>query len=193
MTRIALSPSCSNLGFPHTTRTANAVSMRRSTRARAFSISAHMRVGLIIADQHLPSWLIAEERASQISGGSQYATKVGAALLAAFPKATIFTLVLHSVVNLWGFAWYENGRKIRATWGAADDGLMLDFGAPLPEEAVYRQSDDTPDVVGEDTCFAVSSRILGKRIDQFPLENIQLTRFKPARRPPWPLSLFKRS
>ena len=54
--------------------------------------------------------------------------------LALFPKAAILRVGLHSVVNLWTYAYFEGGRLLRAYGGAADEGVLVDEGEWLPEE-----------------------------------------------------------
>jgi len=148
--------------------------------------------GLIVAEDHLPGWLIAEEGGRAISGKSTYAPAAADILFATYPKASVFALTLHSVVNLWGFAWYEKGQRVRAIWGSADDGVMLDIGTPFPEEAVAMEPGEPLDVYGEEICFAVSARMLGVRLDELPFEKIGLTRFKPVPKVSWLKSLFGR-
>lgn len=149
--------------------------------------------GCIIANNHLCDALIAQDKPGKIAGTSAQAQTARTKLLAAYPQARIFALVLHSVVNLWGFAYYEGGKLQRATWGSGDDGLAQDIGAPWPEEQSYRQGENWQDEIsgeGEDLCFAVSARALGVRLDEFPFEDIPLQRFT-GKKTFWPLSLFK--
>ena len=100
------------------------------------------------------------------------------------PEAEICAIVLHSTVNLWGYAVIKNGQKIRARAGAADDGTFLEYGDPLmEEEALLSKStiDDqgnrtylleefpgepfTEDQVGENFVFEISSRYFGTPLD----------------------------
>jgi len=148
--------------------------------------------GLIITDDHLPAWLIAQEDRRIISGKSTYAPAAVGILFATYPEAKVFALVLHSVVNLWGFAWYEKGQRVRAIWGSTEDGVGLDVGTPFPEEAAARESGEPLDECGEEICFAVSARMLGVRLDELPFEKIGLTRFKPAPNVSWLKSWFGR-
>lgn len=101
-----------------------------------------------------------------------------------FPKSEICAVVLHSVVNLWGFAVTINKEKIRAMAGSADDGTFLEMGAPLPEEMellskaykdengnrVYNLNDDpddlySEDAVGENYVFEICARYFGEDLD----------------------------
>jgi hypothetical protein len=151
--------------------------------------------GFILAEDHMPAWLIAQDKSDKISGRSIGTQQFAHRLLELYPKARICSLVLHSVVNLWGFSWYENGKLLRTSWGAADNGLVLDYGAPLPEELQFRLQPDLMDNIGsegEELCFAVAERILGQRLDKFSLENITLLHFVPMKmkRRLWPFSIF---
>lgn len=105
-------------------------------------------------------------------------------LIEKFPDREICVLVLHSVVNLWGYAILKQGKKIRARAGSADDGTFLEFGEPIEEEMdllskssfdaegkrVYKLSTDPDDVftedqVGENFVFALCYRYLGEELD----------------------------
>jgi hypothetical protein len=50
------------------------------------------------------------------------------------PGASMLALVLHSVVNLFGYAYYEQGKLVRVRAGSAEDGIIVDKGEPMPEE-----------------------------------------------------------
>lgn len=148
--------------------------------------------GCIIANNHLCDAMIAQDKIGKIAGTSAQAQAARAKLLAAYPQARIFALVLHSVVNLWGFAYYEGGKLQRAAWGSGDDGLAQDIGAPWPEEQNYRQGENWQEDIsgeGEDLCFAVSAHTLGARLDEMPFEEIPLQQFV-AKKSFWPFSLF---
>lgn len=54
-----------------------------------------------------------------------------------FPKAEIGIFQLHSVTNYWAYSVIPQGTKIRAKYGAADDGVLSDFGELLPEEKPF--------------------------------------------------------
>ncbi|MBY6240626.1 hypothetical protein [Methylosinus sp. Sm6] len=103
-------------------------------------------------------------------------------LFARFPESEIAALMLHSVVNLWGFALYRNGEPFRRKAGAADDGTYLDEGAPIAEEEellakstldaegrrVYRlpqwPDEEFPeDGVGEEFVLAIFDRMTAAR------------------------------
>ncbi|MEM9896871.1 MAG: hypothetical protein AAF789_10915 [Bacteroidota bacterium] len=103
---------------------------------------------------------------------------------ARFDQADIVTFVLHSTVNLWGYSIVQNGQKIRVRAGSADNGTILEYGAPLEEEkGLLSQSsinesgervfkfDDLPneeftdDQVGENFVFAISANYFGEQLD----------------------------
>ncbi len=109
------------------------------------------------------------------------------ALFRRFPHSEVAAVTLHSVVNLWGFALFRDGRPLRRKAGSADDGTFEDTGDPLPEERdllakstrnadgkrVYRlpefpDEDFTEDQVGEEYVFKVFERFTGERPDTGP-------------------------
>lgn len=99
---------------------------------------------------------------------------------ALFPDAEICALTLHSVVNLWGFALFRQGRLVRRKAGSSDDGTFCEEGEPQPEEQEflslshiaadgrrYYRLPDIPDenlpedAVGEYYVFAFFKRMTG--------------------------------
>jgi hypothetical protein len=110
----------------------------------------------------------------------QDSTPLAESLHQHFPEAEITALVLHSVVNLWGFSVRAKGKLLRAKGGSSDDGTFIEKGDPLKEEQILLSSshldedgnrvyqlNDFPDelldesVVGEDFVFAIAQRYLG--------------------------------
>jgi hypothetical protein len=108
-----------------------------------------------------------------------------ARLMAAFPQAAVLRVGLHSVVNLWGYAYFEAGKLLRAHGGCADEGVMLDVGDLLPEERPHfersvvrggervftteidgRIEEFDASSYGEELVFEVMGRFLGCRPDQ---------------------------
>lgn len=98
-----------------------------------------------------------------------------------FPDTEICALVLHSVVNLWGYSVCKNSQKIRARAGSHESGTIVEFGTPLPQEThllsmsmvtpegnrIYRlpsspNDEYTEDQVGENFVFELSSRYFGQ-------------------------------
>ena len=125
-------------------------------------------------------------------------------LFARWPHAEIGAVTLHSVVNLWGFAVYRDGREIRGKAGASDEGTFRDFGAPLDEEAeqlacsrleggerVYRLpefpgEDLSEDQVGEEYVFRIFQRFTGLRPDRDEeLLAMKCAGFRLAPKPIW--------
>jgi len=105
-------------------------------------------------------------------------------LVNTFPNSEISGLLLHSVVNFWGFTLIKNGEKIRVKAGSSEDGTIIDFGKPLAEELeflnksiinkdgerVYRlddypDEDFTEDQLGENFVFNLSKRYLKESLD----------------------------
>ncbi len=105
------------------------------------------------------------------------------AVLQTYPDATILGIVLHSVVNLWGVALFQNGQAQRIAAGAADDGWLIREGPELPEEQ-SRPEDFTLPEDGEDVALAATARVFGHRLDDpaphwsgdLPMQSFSLTR-----------------
>ena len=115
-------------------------------------------------------------------------------LINRFPNTEICSIVLHSVVNLWGFAIIKNGEKIRVRAGSANDGTFCNYGKVQEEEKelfskssfdengdrVYKFEDMpdeifSEDQVGENFVFGISKRYFGEQIDY--LDDIFETEF----------------
>jgi hypothetical protein len=87
------------------------------------------------------------------------------------PEAEICAVVLHSVVDLWGYAVTVNGEKIRTRAGSGDDGVFIEDGEPLPEELellskLESEESFEEDEGGEDFVFAVCKRYFGVELDR---------------------------
>ena len=101
-----------------------------------------------------------------------------------FPNAEICSIILHSVVNLWGYSVTKNGQKIRARAGSSNDGTFVEFGEPLEEEKellskstldengnrIYLLDEfpDQPfneDQVGENFVFSICKRYFDEELD----------------------------
>jgi hypothetical protein len=108
-----------------------------------------------------------------------------ARILVVFPQAAVLRVGLHSVVNLWSYAYFEQGKLVRAYGGSADDGVVLDEGDLLAEEEphfeksvmregrrfFYREiggktEEFDASAFGEELVFEVMGRFLGCRLDQ---------------------------
>lgn len=111
-------------------------------------------------------------------------TEAEKALTGIFPSSEMCAIVLHSTVNLWGYAVLQNGKKIRARAGSSEDGTFVELGEPLEEEKAllsqakidkdgqrtYTSEVDgeemTEDQVGENFVFAVCKRYFGEELDR---------------------------
>jgi hypothetical protein len=124
-----------------------------------------------------------------------------ARILSVFPQAAVLRVGLHSVVNLWSYAYFERGRLLRAFGGSADDGVALDQGDLLAEEQPHFERSAVCDgqrffykeihgqieefrasAFGESLVFEVMSRFIGCRVDrvtedfhptEFPIERFE--------------------
>lgn len=100
-------------------------------------------------------------------------------MLRAHPTSLVGAFELHSVTNWWAFALYDQGRFVRAFAGAADEGIIINEGTPIPEEAAAGVEDPGE---GEAYVFAVAARFFDRPLDQAPLEQWTASRFLRA---PW--------
>ncbi|MFO0891090.1 MAG: hypothetical protein U0790_18340 [Isosphaeraceae bacterium] len=131
-----------------------------------------------------------------------------ARILAAFPDAAVLRIGLNSVVNLWGDAYFEQGKLVRAFGGSADDGVVLDEGDLLDEERPHFERSVVRDgqrfffadidgqmeefdtsAFGEELTFEIMGRFLGCRPDRTsedidPIE-LPMESFEPVRSRRW--------
>lgn len=96
-----------------------------------------------------------------------------------FPNGVVVVLELQSVSGYWAFAVYERGRFLRAMSGAADEGILVNEGEPLPEEAIAVEDGE---LCGESLVLEISKRIFGETFADIALEQWPCTLF---RRKPW--------
>lgn len=101
-----------------------------------------------------------------------------------FPNSEICSIILHSVVNLWGYSVSKNGQKIRARTGSSDDGTFVELGEPLDEEKEllskskldengnriylldeFPDEPFTEDRVGENFVFSICKRYFEEELD----------------------------
>lgn len=54
-----------------------------------------------------------------------------------FPNSEIGAFSLHSSMNYYAWTILSNGQKVRAKQGDGDNGIVCDFGEPLPEEQEF--------------------------------------------------------
>jgi len=102
-----------------------------------------------------------------------------------FPDTEICSLVLHSVINYWGYAIVKNDEKIRVRAGDTESGLLVEYGKPLEQELELLSKskldeqgnkiyflDDFPDKtfsedqVGESFVFKMASRYFQMDLDK---------------------------
>lgn len=105
--------------------------------------------------------------------------------LTLYPEGTLLMFVLHSVVNYFGYAYYEKGQLIREFSGGADKGVISDFGELQPEEKeifanskivdgkrIFLYETDgaveelEADFMGESLVFQMVGRYFGQPFDQ---------------------------
>jgi hypothetical protein len=92
------------------------------------------------------------------------------------PGCRVLVAMLHSVVDLFGYAWYENGKLLRARAGSADDGIFFEKGSPLPMEKKLKEFDETID--GEELVMELCRPFLGCRIDEYDAWDLKMELFK---------------
>lgn len=118
--------------------------------------------------------------------------------LSLYPQGKLLMVVLHSVVDYFGYAYYENGVLVRELSGTAEDGVQSEVGEPQPEEqAIYARSkivdgervitekrdwagpeqfiDQSLAMFGEDLTFAIMQKVVACPFDQsIPGEHYEL-------------------
>lgn len=85
-----------------------------------------------------------------------------------YPKGEVVALILHSVVDLWGFSVCRDGSPIRVASGA-DGEFYGSIGPELPEERIILDEHAIETLqeegLGEELVFEVARRVFGKRYD----------------------------
>jgi hypothetical protein len=109
-------------------------------------------------------------------GGVPRAVQCATAML---PGCRALIAMLHSVVDLFGYAWYENGKLRRARAGSGDDGIFFEKGSPLPIEEKLKANDEAID--GEEMVMELCRPFLGCRIDQYDAWDLKMELFKRKR------------
>jgi hypothetical protein len=99
-----------------------------------------------------------------------------------FGGAPVLAITLHSVVNLYGYAYFEDGKLRRVRAGTDGKLAILEFGEPLPEELPLLDDD----ACGEEIVFAVAQRFFDAPIDEVEIENLELELFERAPPPTAP-------
>jgi hypothetical protein len=143
----------------------------------------------IIADDRLPPACFSESPDPFVSR-----------LLSVFPKAAVLAVMLHSSVNLFAYAYFEKAALLRVHAGSADDGVVEDWGALLPEEEPFfersviqdgqrifrkevngRIEEFPADAFGETLVFEITKRFFGCRLDQLDAWDLQMELFAQVR------------
>jgi len=91
------------------------------------------------------------------------------------PGARVLIITLHSVVDLFGYAWFEDGQLVRARAGAADGGVFFERGDPLPIERKLMDFD--PESDGETIVMELCRPFIGCRLDEFTMWDLQMEHF----------------
>ncbi len=105
--------------------------------------------------------------------------------LSLYPEGKLLMLVLHSVVNYFGYAYYENGQLVREYAGSAEQGLISEFGQVQPEEQTSFANSEIKngvrifrvevngvteecevDLVGETLVFEIARKFFGQTFDE---------------------------
>jgi len=95
------------------------------------------------------------------------------------PGCRVLIVLLHSVVDLFGYAIFEHNRLVRARAGSADSGVYVDFGDLLPIERKLKAFDDTID--GEELVMEISRPFIGCRIDEYNSWDLGMELFRRSR------------
>jgi hypothetical protein len=150
-------------------------------RSGALWIGAYPR-GTIVCHMKLPSYFFDAPARRTISGAAIKLPDFKAQLLDLYPKGQVLAIVLHSVVNLWGYSLYANGQLVRSVAGASDDGIFANVGEPLPEESRVLDMCSIENVdeegYGEDLVFDVATRFLGGRIDELESHTLAMSQYE---------------
>lgn len=138
--------------------------------------------GTIVCERDLPGLFFDTQARQAIQGAKVQRPDVKTQLLNLYPTGQVLAIVLHSVVNLWGYSLYAQGQLVRSAAGASDDGLFANIGAPLPEESRVLDMCSIENVdeegYGGDLVFDVASRFLGGRIDALESHTLALSQYE---------------
>lgn len=138
---------------------------------------------VVICDLQLPVSFFDEKAQKKIGDPISKSDKFKSDVLTLFPQGHVLSIVLHSVVNLWGIALFSQGKFIRSVAGSADDGILSDSGTPLPEEHEVCEGRSLEEVNaygdGEKLVFNVSRRIFGgRKIDEFQEISLMVRKYE---------------
>lgn len=154
--------------------------------------------GVVIAHDTLPALLFDETSRKRNFGRVEDNAVFRQAVHDLFPGGEVTTLILQSVVNMWGFSVYRKAELIRCASGAEGE-FYGSIGAPLPEEEAVLaehpiETIDTGEIAySEELVFEVSRRVLGHRYDEDPMvEELRCSHFKRNAAPPIRKSILSR-
>lgn len=166
----------------------------------SFDVGMYPKPGQLIVGAYSGAAVIGHDRLTD-SCFNGSVPPVVEALQNFFPEAPVLAIQLHSVVNLFGYAYFEHGKLIRTRIGSANDGVFGEDGEPLPEEQalfaksvvrngerVFQEEIDgqlkefSEAAFGEEFVLEISRRFLGSRIDEFDAWGLEMEAFKPVRR-----------
>jgi hypothetical protein len=109
-----------------------------------------------------------------------------------FPAGGVLTVGLDNGSNVFAYAYFKGGRRLRAYAGDMDDGVTLERGQPLPEEEwLFKSSivrdgrrvflldgeEWEPDQMGTALVFSVASHFFGAWLDGVREEKLILSRY----------------
>jgi hypothetical protein len=125
-------------------------------------------------------------------------------LLETFPSAAVLSITLHSVVNLFGYYYFERGRLLRAYAGSADEGVMVDQGDLQPEEKPFfarskvrdgerffladingQENEFDAPSFGESLVFEMTAKFFGCTLDRFDAWDLKMEQFERKKKPWW--------
>lgn len=155
-----------------------------------FGIGAY-DAGFIFCHSTMPAIFFDEKARAKMVGKIKDADARKTDLINLFPEGQILSLMLHSVVNLWAYSFYDKGKLVRSAAGASGSGIFTNIGNPLSEEQTILENKAIDSVneegYGEELVFEISRRLFGCRIDELEKLNQPLLLYK-RRKPPF----FKR-
>lgn len=173
---------CHQLGFSGYARTVESdLVSALYPSSRTLSIGAYPQ-GTIVCERNLPGHFFDNQARQTIQGAKVQRPDIKTQVLSLYPTGQVLAIVLHSVVNLWGYSLYAKGQLVRSAAGASDDGLFANTGKPLPEESRILDMCSIDNVdeegYGEDLVFDVASRFLGGRIDALESHTLTLSQYE---------------
>lgn len=162
--------------------------VKPNTRVNEYPSSGDLYIGayergLVIANSTLAALLFDDNSRTKNFGRVKDNPDFRKNIHTLYPNGEVIALILHSVVNMWGYSVYQRGKLIRSASGAEGE-FHGSIGDPLPEEEAILaehpiESIDNGDVAySEELVFDVSQRILGCRYDEALVEELECSYFK---------------